>query len=115
RALETDALLYKAARVHRGLVPRVQLATRDGSPLLGPAPAGLELRLEDPQGNLPAGPSRVLLAGRAGWSLWGVSADGAATPLPARAVGSDLALEVARTDAGPYAKYVLLPPGAGRP
>lgn len=115
RELLTDRLVYKAERVRPALVPRVRLATVDGSPLLGPATAGLELTLDDPWGNLPAGPSRVLIAGRAGWTLWGIPAAGGAVQLPARAAGPDLALEVERTDSGPYARYLLLPPGVGPP
>lgn len=114
RDLSTDRLIYKAARAHRALVPRVHLTTRDGSPLLAPSAAGLELTLTDPPGNLAAGPVRVLLAGRAGWTLWGV-AGARVEQLPARVRGQDLVLEVARTDAGPFERYVLLPPGADRP
>src|SRR5574339_144931 len=54
RELATDALVYRAARAHRALVPHVRLATRDGTPLLAPGPRGLELVLDDPWRQLPA-------------------------------------------------------------
>lgn len=99
RALATDALVYRAARAHRGLVPRVRLAARGGGPLLT-AP-GLELVLDDPWRQLPSSQVRVLLGGKAGWQVF----QGAAR-VPARDAGPDLVLEA------PLGSYVVLPPGS---
>ena len=111
RELSSDRLLYRVARSERGFLPRTRLATRGADPLLAPGARGLELELTDPPGNLPAGPVRVTLAGKRGWSVWGVDAAGAARPLPSAVQGDDLLLDLARTDAGPFARYLVLPPG----
>lgn len=116
RELQSDRLFLKVDHALRAIVPFTRLATRDGAPLLAPTAAGYELTLTDPWRNCGPGPVRVTLPGRAGWRVYGVTPGGGAVQLPATAAGtSDLALDLERTDAGTYSRYVLVPPGAPIP
>ena len=112
--LETDRLLYRVAFSPRGLLPRSELRTRDGAPLVAPTARGLELTITDPAGNLGGAPARVTLPGKGGWSVWAIGPAGA-RPVPAPATGPDLVLDLPRTDAGTVTSYVLLPPGSPAP
>jgi hypothetical protein len=113
RELETDRPLYRVRPGPRGLLPRTRLATRDGAPLRAPTAAGYELTLEAPFGDV-AGPVEVTLARKATWTVWGLGTAGTRS-LPATARGADLVVSLARTDGGPFTRYVLLPPGAPVP
>lgn len=114
RALVSDEPLLRVELASRAFVPLTRLATRDGSPLLTPGLAGLELELRDPAGNLPR-ETRLTLFGRGDWTVWGLGGDGPTLELRPARRGADLELVLPRNDAGRFARYVLLPPGASRP
>ncbi|MEZ6185399.1 MAG: trehalase family glycosidase [Planctomycetota bacterium] len=111
RELVSDRPLLEVAFAPRAFVPLTRFATRDGAPLLAPSAAGFELELTDPAGNLPAGPTRVTLYGRAGWSVYG-EGQGPTVAIRGQTVGPDLVLELERTDQSRFARYRILPPGA---
>ncbi|MCO5167441.1 MAG: hypothetical protein M9894_13930 [Planctomycetes bacterium] len=111
RVLETDALFYRARATAGIEVPRARLAARSGRLL--PGGGTLELELDDPWGNLPAGPVTVELPTLAGYAVWGIDATGAATRLPA-GPGPGVRFEATLTrgpGAGPFARYVLVSAG----
>jgi hypothetical protein len=109
RALGDDALFYRARAASGHEVPRVTLAARAG--LLLPAPGApaptYELALDDPHGNLPAGPVTLELPSLAGYAAWGVDAAGQALRLPSTGPGLTLSFDLA----GPFTRYVLVPAG----